>query len=134
MSNKKPQTKPQPTIEIAEEKSIPEYLQRIIASKPRGGDGGIVYAGDYGWICEYPYDGSKEVLEELTGLAKAFKEHNLDRFGNPIQPGTVISTNITKQILTLLSTEDIQLLAEPLGIVGERQELISQLIEKLQIK
>lgn len=115
--------------------TIPSYLQRIINNKPQGGDGGIVYAGDYGWVCEYQRDGSKEILEEFTGLAQAFTNHGLDKFGQPLQPGAVISTNITVKVLNMLALEDIKLLATPLGITeGSREELISQLIEKLQIK
>lgn len=133
---KQPQKqKVEPVVEVAEEsKVLPSYLRRIIDNKPKGGDGGIVYAGDYGWVCEYERDGSKELLQEYTGLAAAFRNNGLDKFGNPIPVGTVVRTNITVETLNLLSTEDLGILGAPLGIEGERAELISKLIEKLQLK
>lgn len=135
MAKQPAKQKVDPVIEVAEDpKALPSYLRRIIDNKPQGGDGGIVYAGDYGWVCEYPSDGNKELLQEYTGLAAAFRNNGLDKFGNPIPPGTVVSTNITIETLNLLSTEDLGILSAPLGIEGERAELISKLIEKLQLK
>lgn len=135
MKTKKPQTnKPEPVIEVAkEDRVLPSYLRRIIGNKPQGGDGGVVYAGDYGWICEYK-DGSKEVLEEYIGLAATLRNYGFNKFGEPIPAGTVIHTNITIETLNLLSTEDLGILGAPLGIEGDRATLISGLIEKLQIK
>ena len=52
---KQPQKqKVEPVVEVAEESKVnPHYVRRIISNTPIGGDGGIVYAGDYGWVCEY---------------------------------------------------------------------------------
>lgn len=121
-------------IQLKEEGRLPSYLERALEKRPVGGDNGVVYAGDYGWVCEYP-DGTKELLEELTGLAGMLKRYGRDKFGKPFAPGAVISTNLTVEVLNMLSDEDIKILAEPLGITeGTRAELIQQLTEKLQIK
>lgn len=114
--------------------SIPPYLRRVIDNKPEGGDNGVVYAGGYGWVCEYP-DGQKELLEELPGLLSAFENHHLDKFGQPLVPGAIIRTNLTVAIVKMLSLEDLKLLAAPLGITeGDQKQLVVQLIEKLQLK
>ncbi|WPJ72101.1 hypothetical protein DEEACLCL_00084 [Salmonella phage CRW-SP2] len=134
MKTKKTQTPPEPVIEVAkDERILPSYLRRIIDNKPVGGDDGSVYAGDYGWVCEYP-DGTKELLEEYTGLAAALRNYGLNKYGQPIPAGTVVHTNITVETLNLLSTEDLGVLGAPLGIEGDRETLIAGLIEKLQIK
>ncbi|ELN9277020.1 hypothetical protein [Salmonella phage FrontPhageNews] len=121
-------------ITAQEENKLPSYLQRVVDNIPQGGDGGVVYAGDYGWVCEYK-DGTKELLEELTGLAGTLRRYGLDKFGKPMKPGTVVSTDITVEVLLLLDINDLKTLAEPLGIVStDRNEIIAQLTEKLQIK
>ena len=52
-----------------------------------------------------------------------------------MKPGTVVSTDITVEVLLLLDINDLKTLAEPLGIdATDRNEIISQLAEKLQIK
>ena len=121
-------------IQAKEEGVLPTYLQRAIDNIPPGGDGGVVYAGGYGWVCEYP-DGTKELLQELPGLAATLKRYGRDKFGKPFETGAVIETNITVETLNLLGEDDLKLLAAPLGITEEdRIQLIAKLIEKLQIK
>ncbi len=121
-------------ITAVEEQKIPSYLQRVLDNIPNVGDGATVYAGDYGWVCEHK-NGDKELLEELTGLASTLKRYGRDKFGRPIEPGTVISTDITVETLNLLDINDLSVLGEPLGIVEtDREKLIAKLIEKLQIK
>lgn len=139
---KKPETKksetPTPTpvddIQAKEEGVLPSYLQRAVDNIPVGGDGGVVYAGGYGWVCEYQ-DGTKELLQELPGLAATLKRYGRDKYGKPFEQGAVISTDITVETLNLLGIDDLKLLATPLGITEEdRLQLISQMIEKLGIK
>lgn len=125
---------PVDVIQAKEEGTLPTYLQRAIDNIPPGGDGGVVYAGGYGWVCEYQ-NGTKELLQELPGLAGTLKRYGRDKYGKPFEKGAVISTNITVDTLNLLGLDDLKLLAEPLGIIVEdRITLIAQLIEKLQIK
>lgn len=113
---------------------IPSYLRRAIESKPTGGDGAVVYAGDYGWYAKYP-DGTVELLVELIGLAGTLLRYGLDKSGEPIEAGDIISTNLTVETLNLLALEDLLLLAGPLGIKAtERDQVISELTEKLKIK
>lgn len=127
-------TAPVDIIQAKEEGVLPSYLQRAVDNMPVGGDGGVVYAGGYGWVCEYR-DGTKELLEELPGLAATLKRYGRDKFGKPFEQGAVISTDITVETLNLLGVDDLKLLAAPLGITEEdRIQLIAQLIEKLQIK
>lgn len=129
----KPST-PVDVIQAKEEGVLPSYLQRAVDNMPTGGDGGVVYAGGYGWVCEYQ-DGTKELLEELPGLSTTLKRYGRDKFGKPFEQGAVISTDITVETLNLLGVDDLKLLAGPLGITEEdRIQLIAQLIEKLQIK
>lgn len=139
---KKPETKkvetattaPVDDIQAKEEGVLPTYLQRAVDNMPTGGDGGVVYAGGYGWVCEYQ-DGTKELLQELPGLASTLKRYGRDKYGKPFEQGAVISTDITVDTLNLLGVDDLKLLAAPLGITEEdRIQLIAQLIEKLQIK
>lgn len=137
---KKPETKkvetptPVDDIQAKEEGVLPSYLQRAVDNMPVGGDGGVVYAGGYGWVCEYQ-DGTKELLQELPGLAATLKRYGRDKYGKPFEQGAVITTDITVETLNLLGVDDLQLLAAPLGIVEEdRLQLISQMIEKLGIK
>lgn len=135
---KKPETKkveaPVDVIQAKEEGVLPSYLQRTVDNMPVGGDGGSVYAGGYGWVCEYQ-DGTKELLQELPGLENTLKRYGRDKYGKPFEQGAVISTDITVETLNLLGVDDLQLLAAPLGItVEDRITLIAQLIEKLQIK
>lgn len=121
-------------ITAVEEQKLPSYLQRVLDNIPEGGDDAIVYAGDYGWVCEHK-NGDKELLEELTGLAGTLKRYGRDKFGRPIEPGTVINTNITIDALKLLDINDLTTLGEPLGIdESDRDAIIAKLIEKLQIK
>ena len=121
-------------ITAAEEQKLPSYLQRVLDNKPECPEGGTVYAGDYGWVCEHK-NGDKELLEELTGLAGTLKRYGRDKFGRPIEPGTVVSTNITIEDLKLLDINDLTTLGEPLGIdESDRDAIIAKLIEKLQIK
>lgn len=127
-------TTPVDDIQAKEEGILPSYLQRAVDNIPVGGDGGVVYAGGYGWVCEYQ-DGTKELLQELPGLASTLKRYGRDKYGKPFEQGAVISTDITVETLNLLGVGDLQLLATPLGITEEdRITLIAQLIEKLQIK
>ncbi|ANM47174.1 hypothetical protein FDI76_gp065 [Serratia phage vB_Sru_IME250] len=121
-------------ITAKEEQQLPSYLQRVLDNVPDGGDDAVVYAGDYGWVCEHK-NGDKELLEELTGLAGTLKRYGRDKFGRPIEPGTVVSTNITVDMLKLLDINDLTTLGEPLGIdEPDRDTIIAKLIEKLQIK
>lgn len=121
-------------ITAKEEQQLPSYLQRVLDNVPDGGDDAVVYAGDYGWVCEHK-NGDKELLEELTGLAGTLKRYGRDKFGCPIEPGTVVSTNITVDMLKLLDINDLTTLGEPLGIdEPDRDTIIAKLIEKLQIK
>lgn len=114
--------------------SLPSYLQRILDNMPVGGDGASVYAVGYGWACEYP-DGSKELLEELPGLLTTLRRYGLDKFGQPLNKGDVVETNLTVHTLNLLGTDDLELLGKPLGIQsGDRKQLISLLTQKLGIK
>lgn len=130
----KPET-PQEVLSVPEkdEVKIPAYLQAIVDKKPSGGDRGVVYACGYGWACTYP-DKTTELLEEYIGLDRVLLEHGLDKYGVPLQVGQVIKTNITVEILNMLDEEDLGVLASPLGIKGNRLELIAQLTEKLDIK
>ena len=132
---KKPEVKKKVEVLTKEQVSdfpdMPAYLQRIIDNIPQGGDNSVVYAGGYGWVCEYQ-NGNKELLEELPGLLNTLKAHGRDKFGRPFQPGDVLSTDITVSILNMMSEVDLQLLASTLGIEGD--QVIPQLIEKLQIK
>ena len=85
-------------------------------------------------MCEYQ-NGTKELLQELPGLASTLKRYGRDKFGKPFEAGAVIETNITVETLNLLAEDDLKLLAAPLGITAEdRITLIAELIEKLQIK
>ncbi len=121
-------------ITAKEEQQLPSYLQRVLDNVPDGGDDAVVYAGDYGWVCEHK-NGDKELLEELTGLAGTLKRYGRDKFGRPIEPGTVVNTNITVDMLKLLDINDLTTLGEPLGIdEPDRDTIIAKLIEKLQIK
>lgn len=121
-------------ITAKEEQQLPSYLQRVLDNVPDGGDDAVVYAGDYGWVCEHK-NGDKELLEELTGLAGTLKRYGRDKFGRPIEPGTVVGTNITVDMLKLLDINDLTTLGEPLGIdEPDRDTIIAKLIEKLQIK
>lgn len=125
---------PVDVIQAKEEGTLPTYLQRAIDNIPPGGDGGVVYAGGYGWVCEYQ-NGTKELLQELPGLAATLKRYGRNKFGKPFETGAVIETNITAETLNLLGEDDLKLLAAPLGITAEdRITLIAELIEKLQIK
>ena len=135
---KKPE--PKKKVEVATKEKIedfpamPAYLEKVIANMPQGGDNSIVYAGGYGWVCEY-VDGSKELLEELPGLLSTLRRHGRNKFGRPFEVGAVLSTNITVETLNLLAVNDLKLLGQPLGIESDnRIDLIAQLIEKLQIK
>ena len=129
-----PTEAPVDVIQAKEDGVLPTYLQRAVDNMPTGGDGGVVYAGGYGWVCEYQ-DGTKELLQELPGLASTLKRYGRDKFGKPFEQGAVISTDITAEALNLLGIDDLQLLAAPLGITEEdRIQLIAQLIEKLNIK
>ncbi|AHZ60229.1 hypothetical protein HQ81_0180 [Dickeya phage phiDP23.1] len=129
-----PAPAPVDVIQAKEEGVLPSYLQRAVDNMPVGGDNGVVYAGGYGWVCEYQ-DGTKELLQELPGLAGTLKRYGRDKYGKPFEKGAVISTNITVETLNLLGVDDLKLLAAPLGItVEDRITLIAQLIEKLQIK
>lgn len=137
---KKPETKKSETptpvddIQAKEEGVLPSYLQRAVDNIPVGGDGGVVYAGGYGWVCEYQ-DGTKELLQELPGLAATLKRYGRDKYGKPFEQGAVISTDITVETLNLLGVDDLKLLAAPLGITEEdRLQLIAKMIEKLGIK
>lgn len=137
---KKPETKkvetptPVDDIQAKEEGVLPSYLQRAVDNIPVGGDGGVVYAGGYGWVCEYQ-DGTKELLQELPGLAATLKRYGRDKYGKPFEQGAVISTDITIETLNLLGVDDLKLLAAPLGITEEdRLQLIAKMIEKLGIK
>lgn len=134
---KKVETKPETPVDVIQAKEegvLPSYLQRAVDNIPVGGDGGVVYAGGYGWVCEYQ-DGSKELLQELPGLAATLKRYGRDKYGKPFEQGAVISTDITVETLNLLGVDDLKLLAAPLGITAEdRITIIGELIEKLQIK
>lgn len=135
---KKPETKkveaPVDVIQAAEEGRLPSYLQRTLDNMPQGGDGGVVYANGYGWVCEYQ-DGTKELLMELTGLASTLHRYGRDKYGKPFKVGDVVSTNLTVETLNLLELEDLKLLASPLGITDEdRNTIISKMTDKLHIK
>lgn len=126
--------KPVDAIQAVEEGVLPSYLQRVLDNRPVGGDGGVVYAGGYGWVCEYA-DGTKELLSELPGLETTLKRYGRDKYGKPFEVGAVLSTDITVDVLNLLGLDDLKLIAEPLGIESdERLEIIAKLIDKLQIK
>lgn len=113
---------------------LPTYLQRTLDNKPSGGDNATVYADEKGWACQHQ-DGSTELLVELPGLLDTLCRYAHDKYGKPLEPGAIVSTNITLEILNLLSVEDIALLGRPLGIQEtERNALINALAEKLHIK
>lgn len=104
--------------------------------KPKGGDGGLVFATGEGWLCEYP-NGSSELLVEYKGLDQALVDFGIDEDGNALkapepqyQPGDVISHNVTLALLESLDMAELRKIGTPLGIKGIAKEALCADIAK----